>query len=124
LPGFVALWEGRRAGLVTYRISGAECEIVTLDSLESGLGIGTALLKAALAAARQAGCRRAWLITTNDNLDALGFYQKRGFVLTALYPGALVQSRLLKPQIPLVGQHGIPLRDELELEVRLGPERA
>jgi hypothetical protein len=120
LPGFVALREGRRTGLVTYRIDGAECEIVTLDSLEGRLGIGTALLEAAVAAARDAGCRRAWLVTTNDNLDALRFYQKRGFALTALYPGALVQSRSLKPQIPLVGQHGIPLRDEIELEMQLG----
>ena len=69
--------------------------------------------------AREAGCTRLWLTTTNDNLDALRFYQRRGFVLAALYPDALIGSRPLKPEIPLIGAYGIPLRDELELEMEL-----
>ena len=60
-----------------------------------------------------------WLITTNDNLHALGFYQKRGFALVAVQPDALAQSRLLKPQISTTGMGGIPLRDEIELEILL-----
>ena len=59
------------------------------------------------------------MITTNDNLNALRFYQKRGFVLAALYPNALVQSRKLKPEIPETGIGGLPLRDEIELEMKL-----
>ena len=55
------------------------------------------------------------LITTNDNVDALRFYQRRGFVLTELRPGAVDESRRMKPQIPLVGAYGIPIRDELVL---------
>jgi ribosomal protein S18 acetylase RimI-like enzyme len=60
-----------------------------------------------------------WLVTTNDNLDALRFYQRRGFVLVALRPDVMKDSRRLKPEIPLIGAFGIPLRDELELEMNL-----
>ena len=68
-------------------------------------------------AAREAGCRRLWLVTTNDNVDALRFYQRRGFRLTELQAGAVDVSRAtLKPSIPEVGDHGIPIRDELVLE--------
>ncbi len=77
------------------------------------------LIEAVKQAAVSAGCRRLWLITTNDNLHALRFYQKRGFRLVAVYPNALEESRRLKPEIPLVGLDGIPLRDELELELAL-----
>ncbi|RPH96492.1 GNAT family N-acetyltransferase [candidate division KSB1 bacterium] len=116
LPGFVALWNGEPAGLLTYRIEGTECEIVSLNSLQEGMGIGTALLEAAMETARQAGCSRLWLITTNDNLPAIGFYQRRNFAIAAVYPNALAESRRLKPEIPFIGRDGIPLRDELELE--------
>ena len=70
-------------------------------------------------AARAAGCGRLWLVTTNDNVRALGFYQRRGFRLVALRPGAVVISRALKPEIPFVASNGIPIRDELELELGL-----
>jgi GNAT superfamily N-acetyltransferase len=104
---------------VTYHIEGDACEIVSLDSLVEGIGIGAALIEAVKDAALAAGCTRLWLITTNDNLHALRLYQKRGFVLAALHRNALEVSRRLKPQIPLVGLDGIPLRDEIELEMRL-----
>ena len=79
-------------------------------------GVGTALIKAVIAAARAAGCRRLWLITTNDNLRALGFYQKRGFALVAVHRNALDRSREMKPQIGFIGENGIPLRGKIELE--------
>ena len=69
--------------------------------------------------AKKAGCSRIWLITTNDNLHALGFYQRRGFVIKAVHPNALDRSRELKPSIPLISENGIPLRDEIELEMSL-----
>lgn len=116
LPGFVAEAAGAPVGLLTYHLAGDACEIVTLDSARPGRGIGTALLVAAEEDARRAGCRRLWLITTNDNTHALRFYQKRGFVLAALHRDAVAASRALKPEIPLVGNDGIPIRDEIELE--------
>ncbi len=119
LTGFVAEAEGERIGLLTYQIVGGACEIVTLDSLRSGIGVGTMLIEAVKAVARAAGCWRIWCVTTNDKLAALRFYQKRGFRLAAVHPNAAEAARRLKPQIPLVGEAGIPIRDEYEVELLL-----
>jgi ribosomal protein S18 acetylase RimI-like enzyme len=119
LPGFIAIHDDHPAGLVTYHIEGGDCEIVTLDSPFQGMGIGSTLIQAVRSTAIEAGCRRLWLITTNDNLPALRFYQKRGFRLAALYLGAVDQARRIKPQIPKLGVEGIPIHDEIELEMQL-----
>ncbi|MCB9422015.1 MAG: GNAT family N-acetyltransferase [Ardenticatenaceae bacterium] len=121
LPGFFACHHERVIGLATYHIVDAACELVTLDSEVEEIGVGSALIDAVKKAAVAAGCHRLWLITTNDNLPALGFYQKRGFRITAVHANALEQSRQLKPQIPHTGLDGIPLRDEIELELPLTP---
>jgi ribosomal protein S18 acetylase RimI-like enzyme len=92
---------------------------VTIDSDKPSIGVGTVLIDAVKEIARQAGCSRLWLITTNDNMNALRFYQKRGFVLVAVHRNALERSRKLKPEIPLIGDDEIPLRDEIELEMML-----
>lgn len=119
LPGFVALQDEERVGLVTYVLENDACEIVTIDSVREGAGIGSALVEAVAQKAREAGCRRVWLITTNNNLRMLRFAQKRGFALVAVQPRAVEASRKLKPEIPLLGENGIPIRDELELELEL-----
>ena len=116
LPGFVAVAGAVRVGLVTYQIENEACEVVSLNSLEPQRGVGTALLEAVLRAGRGGGCRRVWAITTNDNLAALRFYQKRGWRLVAIHRNALAASRRLKPEIPLVGSEGIALHDEIEVE--------
>lgn len=115
LPGYACTWKGEVVGLVTYQIRGAECEIVSLDSLRPQLGIGTALIDAVNAAATEAGCKKLWLVTTNDNLLALGFYQRRGFHISAVNPDAVTKARKIKPSIPEIGLEGIPLRDEIVL---------
>jgi len=122
LPGFVAEEHGQVLGLVTYRLNGDSCEVMSLDSMVVGQGIGTRLLESVTEVARAANCRRLYLTTTNDNLNALRFYQKRGLRLCALRPCAVEESRKIKPAIPLVGNFGIPIRDELELEKFLSPE--
>lgn len=122
LPGFVACNSedpNDHLGLITYRVDGDQIEIMTLDSLKGGIGIGTALIDAVRAAAADSGIKRIWLIITNDNLNAMRFYQKRGYRLAALYPGELSEARKLKPQIPLIGHDDIPLHDEIELELSL-----
>lgn len=119
LPGFIARKEGAAVGLITYRIEADQCEIITINSLIHGNGIGSALIDTVRQEAIASGCHRLWLITTNDNLPALGFYQKRGFRLAAIHRDAIKVSRELKPQIPLIGLDGIPIRDELELEMPL-----
>ena len=106
-------------GLVTFVIMQDECEITSLDSLREGQGIGTTLMDKVVDEARKQNCRRVFLITTNDNLHALRFYQKRGFELVAVHRGAVTESRKLKPSIPLIGENNIPLRDEIELEMIL-----
>ncbi len=119
LPGFVAEIDGERVGLATYYVEGYACELVSINSEHENLGIGAALIEAVKASAIAADCDRLWLITTNDNTHALRWYQRRGFVLSALYPNALTESRRLKPQIPLIGYDDIPIRDEIQLEIKL-----
>ncbi len=121
LPGFIAAQDGERVGLVTYHVAGDRCEIVTLDALCQYMGIGTELLQAVEAAARSEGCSRLWSITTNDNLDAMRFFQRRGFVITEVRLDSMRKIRMLKPGIPLVGCYGIPIRDEVELEKPIAP---
>jgi GNAT superfamily N-acetyltransferase len=120
LDGFVAELDGRPAGLLTFRIDEGDCEVVTLDTLVPGHGIGTVQLRAATDLARSRGCRRIWLTTTNDNLPALRFYQRRGWDLVAVHRDAVTDwRRRLKPQIPEHGVDEIPLRHALELELAL-----
>jgi len=114
LAGFVAEDEGGPIGLLTYVLEGDECEVVTIEAFVEGRGVGTALIDAAKAL----GARRLWLITTNDNARAQRFYERHGFRLAAVHEGALVRSRELKPEIPLVSADGTPIRDELEYEFR------
>lgn len=121
LEGFVVEEEDRAVwiGLLTFFIKDGECEVTSLDSLREGQGIGSKLIEQAIEEARARKCKRLFLITTNDNLTALGFYQKRGFEIVTVYRGAVNKSRKIKPSIPLVGYHNIPLRDEIELEIQL-----
>jgi ribosomal protein S18 acetylase RimI-like enzyme len=117
LPAVVAVAAGRIRGAVTYRIDGAACEMVSVNAFTDRRGVGTALVEHAAALAARHGCSRLWCTTTNDNVDALRFYQRRGFRLVALRPGAVDQARRhVKPQIPATGAHGIPLRDEIDVE--------
>ena len=120
LSGLVAVdASGERLGLATYAVSGAVAELVTLDALQAGVGVGSRLLDAVAGTARDAGARHLVVMTTNDNLPALRLYQRAGFRLTELRPGAVDESRAVKPSIPAVGHDGIPIRDELDLVLDL-----
>lgn len=116
LPAIVAWTEGRRVGVATLRRDTAgDPELMSLDSLEAGRGVGSALIEAACDWARSLGARRLRVVTTNDNLRALSLYQRLGFRLVALRSGAVQRARRIKPSIPEVGANGIPIHDELEL---------
>ncbi|MDP9239923.1 MAG: GNAT family N-acetyltransferase [Actinomycetota bacterium] len=119
LPGFLAERGDEVVGGLTYRPAGAAWEVVTIDALPAGTGVGTALLDSVVSAATTAGAGRLWLVTTNDNLDALRFYQRRGWRLTLVHPGAVDDARRIKPAILLVGSYGIEIHDELELSFDL-----
>ena len=119
LEGFVVEDDSEWVGLLTFFIQDGECEVTSLDSLREGQGIGSKLIDQAIEEARTRNCKRFFLITTNDNLNALGFYQRRGFEIANIYRGAIHESRKIKPSIPLIGYNNIPLRDEIELEIIL-----
>lgn len=113
----IARRNGARTGAAAYNPETGE--LLSLNAVPQGSGVGSALLRAFEQIARQAGLRRVWLVTSNDNLDSLRFYQRRGYRIAAVYPNAVDQARRLKPQIPLTGCYGIPVRDEIELEKEL-----
>ena len=119
LGGFLAERAGTKVGYALLRIDKDELEVVALEALARRQGVGTALLAAAADEARKANCARVWLITTNDNLDAVHFYQRRGWDLVALHRHAVTVGRELKPEIPEVGDYGLPIRHELEFELLL-----
>jgi GNAT superfamily N-acetyltransferase len=120
VPALVA-WVGEgRVGLVAYVLAGSACEIVALVAQPTGQGVGSTLVEALAELARADGCSRLEVATTNDNLDALRFYQRRGFTLTELHPKMMDGVRQRKPEVPLIGQFGIPLRDVVVLTRELG----
>ncbi|MBE1591006.1 GNAT family N-acetyltransferase [Nonomuraea angiospora] len=117
-PGFIAELDGELAGIITYGRRGDSVEIITIDAVMPGRGVGAALLDAVRAVAAEGGAARLWLITTNDNTRALRFYQRYGFDLVALHRNGVDRARDLKPGIPAEAD-GIPIRHELELELLL-----
>jgi GNAT superfamily N-acetyltransferase len=119
LPAFIAVQGDDLVGLATFRFADGDCELVTLDALHKARGIGSALFASVVQEATNRACRRLWLITTNDNLDAARFYQRRGMRLTAVHRSAVDDARRMKPSIPETGDYGIPLHDELEFELLL-----
>ena len=119
LPGFVAEHYHETPGLITYQIKNNQCEVITLDSLKEDQRISTQLIEVVKTKAVKTGYPRIWVVPTNDNLPALGFYQKRGFKIKEIDINAVEKSRILKPSIPLTGYEGIPIRDEIEPEMSL-----
>lgn len=113
-PGLVAISGGERVGLLLYDVGEAEVELLALATPVRGVGAGTALVRALL---ERFPDRTIWVVTTNDNVDALRFYQRMGFRLRTVRIGAVdAARRSIKPSIPAIGDHDIPLRDELELD--------
>ncbi|WP_404995989.1 GNAT family N-acetyltransferase [Caldifermentibacillus hisashii] len=116
LDGFAVVnGEDEIIGLITYIMKDNECEIISLDSIEEGKGIGTSLVREVEKLGLKEKCKLLKLVTTNDNLRALKFYQKRGFILSQIFLNAVEKARKIKPEIPLMGNDGIPIRDEIEL---------
>jgi N-acetylglutamate synthase-like GNAT family acetyltransferase len=121
LPGFVVVADLiEPVGLLTYSLEDEQCQIVTIDSWREGTGVGSMLIDAVIHLARDVGCRRVWLVTTNDNVQVRRWCEARGFRLEAVHGGAMAASRKLKPSIPLVGQGGVPIADELEFGYAIG----
>ena len=119
LPALLALRAQQIVGLATFEVHSVDCHLVTLNALQEGIGVGSALLAAVIDRAGASGCQRVWLTTTNDNLHAMRFYQRRGLRIVAVYPGAVDRARQTKPSIPQIGNDGIHIHDELELQIKI-----
>ena len=119
--GLIERQDDQIVGLITYHMDEDGMEVLTLNSTLEGRRIGTSLMLATIDEARTRGARRVWLTTTNDNMRGVGFYQRLGFRLVQVNVGAVDEARKIKPQIPEVGRDGIPIHDELVLELRLQP---
>ena len=119
--GFIERADGEIVGLLTYRIDEEEMEILTLNATLEGQGIGSSLMLSAIEAARRKHCKRIWLTTTNDNLRGIGFYQRLGFRMIEINLGVVDEARKLKPEIPEIGERGIPIHDEIVMELQLQP---
>ena len=119
VEALAAYHDGRLAGVATWRLEGPVMYLATLNNITEQRGVGMALLDAMLKLGREKGSALLRVIVTNDNLNALGFYQRRGFRIIAVYPGAIDTIRALMPAIPYIGQNRIQMRDEIELEIDL-----
>lgn len=120
--GFIERRDGQIVGLLTYRNDPDTCmEILTLNATLEGEGIGSSLMLSAIDRARELGCEKIFLTTTNDRLKAIGFYQQLGFRMVAINAGVVDEARKLKPEIPLVGERGIPVHDEIVMELAIEP---
>ena len=119
LPGFLAISEAENIGLITFQIANTECEIVSLTSLKTGLGVGTALVEQVLDKADFEGCKRVWCVLTNDDWPSIRFYQTLGFRFATIFKDSITQARELVPTLPIYGYDSIPIRDEIELELCL-----
>jgi GNAT superfamily N-acetyltransferase len=119
LPGLVAEKDSRPRGLLQYRLDQDQCEVVVLISTIPRQGIGRRLLEAVQTIARESGCKRLWLITTNNNRNAIQFYRALGWRQVAIHRGAVREARKLKPEIPEFNEAGVPIEDEVEFELPL-----
>ena len=118
LDGVLAYDNKKIIGLGLFYIKNNECEIVLMQTFNQNKGIGTKIIDKIIYIAQMNKCDRIWLITTNDNINAIKFYQKRGFYIVNIHINAVMESRKIIPQIPLIGDHDIPVRDEIEFEIK------
>jgi ribosomal protein S18 acetylase RimI-like enzyme len=119
--GFIERRNGAIVGLVTFHIEADGMEILTHNAVLEGQRIGTSLMLEAIDKARHEGSPRVWLTTTNANLRAIGFYQRLGFRMIAINVGVVDEARRIKPEIPEAGEGGIPIHDEIVLELKIQP---
>ena len=116
LDGILAYEEGKIVGIGLYSINN-DCEIVLLETFIQNKGIGTQIIDKIKEIVKIKKCNRIWLVTTNSNINAIHFYQKRGFTISNIYINAMEEARKIKPEIPKMAENGIEIRDEIEFEM-------
>jgi len=128
MPGYAAIGAAASAsssekcealGYLLYELHDGVCEIMVLESVAQNIGIATALIEQIKKTAKASGVNRIIVQTSNDNTHAFRFYQRREFTISEVRLGAMDAARQLKPSIPLIGEDGIPLRDEIEFMIEV-----
>lgn len=117
LGGFLAFEENKLIGQILLNYNNEECEIVELHTKNRGVGIGTELIKKSIEEAKEKKCKRIWVSTSNDNIDALKFYQKRMFFMCKIHENHFDKVRAKNPNFPKYGDYGILLKNQIELEM-------
>ena len=117
LPSLLLCEDDEVIGCLTYS-EDFEDDALTIVMLNiypghNGCGGGRALVAAADGIARERGIGRLRVATSNDNVVALYFYQRLGFVLAGMV------LNVIHEDIREFG--GIPVRDEIQLERPLAP---
>jgi ribosomal protein S18 acetylase RimI-like enzyme len=118
LDGVLVYENGKIIGLGLYKIKNG-CEIILLETFIQNIGIGTKIIEKIKEIAKTRNCKRIWLITSNENINAIRFYQKRGFHISNIYLNAMEEARKIKPEIPKYSTNGIEIRDEIEFEINI-----
>ena len=119
LDGYAAEVDGRAIGCALLNEVDGDTELVALVSTYRGAGVGSALLEAVVERGRRDGWKRLWLVTSNDNTEAIRMYQRAGWDWTEFRRDAITRARTIKPEIPDTGNHGIPIRHEIHFEAPL-----
>ena len=119
LDGYVVEIDGRPIGCALWREIEGDAELVVIVTTYRGAGAGGALLDAVVDHARTVGWKRLWLVTTNDNTDAMRLYQRAGWEWVGFHRDSVTDARTLKPELPDAGNHGIEIRHEIEFEYPL-----
>lgn len=122
LDGILAFSENKIVGFLFFDIQDKTCEIIVLEAFDQFKGIGTTLIDKLKVIAKEKNYNRLYLTTHNDNLDALRFYQRRGFHICAIHIDSVKKGRKMKPNIPMIGDYDIPIRDEIDLELILNEQ--
>ncbi len=117
MPALVAVRYEEPSGALAYRLHGDALHIVALatDPMWQRSGVGGHLVAEAELLARRLNLRRLVVSTTNDNLPALYFYQRRGYRMTDFVPNSII----MHTGQEVSGFAGILVRDEIRLEKTL-----
>lgn len=115
LEGVIAEVDGEPVGAVTYNVGGGEWEVVTVNAVRSGAGAGRAMLESVRVRAETAGASRVWLITTDTNHGAVGFYEHLGMRRVRLHRRFIDVVRATKPDLDT----GV-FSDAIEFEWKIG----
>jgi ribosomal protein S18 acetylase RimI-like enzyme len=114
----IAVVDGNSAGMTAYHISGSTLIIDDIAVKEEyrRMGIASALLDYVKDVGEQEKCHKIEITSTNDNIPALACYQRFGFNIKEVRLGSCILHHGGEEK----GWSGIPVRDEIVLELHLG----